>query len=316
MLDDLDELRTFQRILARGSLSAAGRDLGVSLAVVSKRLASLERRIGNRLIHRTTRRLSATEEGALFLPQVQRVLDALEAAEAQLMQGLDEPVGLLRITAPIALGRLHIAPVLAEMTAAYPRLDVELRLSDGLIDLLEARIDVAVRIGPAKDSSFVMRKLADSHRILVASPDYLARRGHPQRPEDLTDHAILRTVGWTAPWPLSGPNGEMMEVDLPSRLRTDNGEVVHDWALAGHGIMIKSAIDVAVDLRLQRLERVLPDWRSVNSPIYALLPSAAYVPVKVRLFLDRLGRALRTAIPPPPGRGVDTPAVDPIADAV
>lgn len=217
------------------------------------------------------------------------------AAEAQLLQGSDEPAGLLRVSAPIALGRLHIAPVLAEMVAAYPRLNVELRLSDGFIDLLEARIDVAVRIGPAKDSAFIMRKLADSRRILVASPDYLIRRGRPRHPEDLRDHTILRMVGWTAPWPLSGPNDEFVEVDLPSRLRTDNGEVVHDWALEGGGIMMKSAIDVARDLRLGHLERVLPDWRSVDSPIYALLPTASHVPTKVRRFLEALTATLRAA---------------------
>ena len=295
MLDDLDELRTFQRILARGSLSAAGRDLGVSLPVVSKRLASLERRIGHRLVHRTTRKLSPTEEGATFLPRVERVLEALEAAEARLVEGLGQPIGVLRVTAPTALGRFHIAPVLAQLTAANPRLDAELRLSDGLIDLLDARIDVAVRIGPARDSSFVMRKLADSHRILVASPDYLAANGRPERPEDLSGHAILRMLGWTAPWPLSGPGGEVVEVDLPGQLRTDNGEVVQDWALAGLGIMLKSAIDVASDLREGRLERVLPLWRSADAPIYALLPSVSHVPARVRLFLEKLENALKSA---------------------
>ncbi len=212
---------------------------------------------------------------------------------------LDEPVGLLRVTAPIALGRSHVAPVLAEMTASHPRLDVELRLGDGFIDLLEARVDVAVRIGPARDSAFVMRKLADSRRILVASPDYLATRGHPRRPEDLAGHAILRTVGWAAPWAMTGPDGEVVQIDPPGRLRTDNGEVVHDWALAGHGIMMKSEIDVSADLRRRRLERVLPAWRSVDSPIYALLPSSAHVPVKVRLFLNSLARVLGAAEPAP-----------------
>jgi DNA-binding transcriptional LysR family regulator len=145
-----------------------------------------------------------------------------------------------------------------------------------------------------------MHKLADSHRILVASPDYLARCGHPQKPEDLAGHAILRMTGWTAPWPLTGPDGDVVEIDLPSRLRTDNGEVVHDWAVEGRGVMMKSAIDVADDLRLGRLERVLPDWRSIDSPIYALLPSAVHVPVKVRLFLDNLGRALKAMAPGSP----------------
>jgi len=295
MISDLDELRTFQRILAKGSLSAAAREMNVSLAVVSKRLAALERRIGHRLIHRTTRQLSATEAGAQLLPKVDRVLEALEAAEAQLLQGARDPVGLLRVAAPTALGRRHIAPVLARLTAAHPRLDAELRLSDSLTDLVESRIDVAVRIGPARDSSFVMRKLADSHRVLVASPEYLNRHGRPETPHALAHHTILRMVGWAAPWPLIGPRDELVEIDAPSRLRTDNGEVVQDWVLAGLGITLKSAIDVADELRDGRLERVLPDWRSTDAPIYALLPSGAHAPLKVRLLLDQLGPVLRRA---------------------
>lgn len=292
MLDDLDELRTFQRILAQGSLSSAGRELGVSLAVVSKRLASLERRAGHRLIHRTTRRLTPTEEGAALIPYLDRALEALQSAEERLLLGRAEPVGVLRVSAPIALGRQHVAPVLAEMTATYPRLDAELRLSDGLIDLLEARIDVAVRIGPAEDSAYVMRKLADSHRVLVASPSYLERRGRPASPAELKEHSLLRTTGWRGPWRMTGPKGARVEIDHACRLLTDNGEVVHDWALSGFGIMLKSAIDVDADLRSGRLEQVLREWKGINAPIYALLPSSAHVPQKARLFLDALSEAL------------------------
>jgi len=295
MLDDLDELRTFQRILTRGSLSAAARDLGVSLAVVSKRLASLERRIGQRLIQRTTRRLSATDEGAALLPRVERIIEALDAAEGWIVEGREAPVGVLRVSAPISLGRLHVAPVLATLVDAHPNLQAELRLGDSLIDLMEARIDVAVRIGPAQDSAYVMRKLADSARILVASPRYLDARGRPLTPRELKQHSILRSLGWEGPWRLSGPAGESIEINPTSRLRADNGEVVHDWALQGLGVMLKSAIDVAADLRLGRLERVLPNWSSPDAPIYALIPSARHVAAKTRLFLDALGEALRAA---------------------
>jgi DNA-binding transcriptional LysR family regulator len=295
VIDDLDEVRTFQRILALGSLSAAARDLGVSLAVVSKRLAAMERRLGQRLIHRTTRSLSPTEEGAALLPRLERVTEALDAAENWLLEGRYEPIGTLRVSAPISLGRLHVAPVLAALTTAHPRLEAELRLGDGLIDLMEARIDVAVRIGPARDSTYVMRKLADSHRILVASPDYLNRRGRPATPGDLEGHDGLRSLGWGGPWRLSNARGDLVDIDPVCRLRSDNGEVVNDWALMGLGVMLKSAIDVAADLRLRRLEQVLPDWRSPEAPIYALLPSARHVPRKIRLFLDALAGAFKTA---------------------
>jgi LysR family transcriptional activator of dmlA len=293
MLDDLDEMRTFQRILALGSLSGAARDLAVSLAVVSKRLATLERRVGQRLIHRTTRSLSATDEGAALLPRIERVLEAVDAAEGWISEGRDEPVGTLRVSAPISLGRLQVAPVLGALVAAHPRLETELRLGDGLIDLMEARIDVAVRIGPAQDSSYVMRKLADSHRVLVASPDYLDRRGRPKTPADLAQHEGLRSIGWTGPWRLSTASGALVDIHPTCRLRSDNGEVVHDWGLQGRGIMLKSAIDVSSDLKLGRLERVLPDWRSPAAPIYALIPSARHVASKTRLFLNALGDALK-----------------------
>jgi len=295
MLDDLDEMRTFQRILSLGSLSAAARDLGVSLAVVSRRLASLEHRTGQRLIHRTTRSLAPTEDGEALLPRLERVLEAVEAAEGWLSEGREEPIGTLRVSAPISLGRLHVAPVLGALMRAHPRFEAELRLSDGLIDLTEARIDVAVRIGPAQDSSYVMRKLADSHRVLVASPDYLARRGRPETPADLAGHECLRSLGWGSAWRLSSRGGDDVSVQAASRLRSDNGEVVHDWALAGLGVMLKSAIDVSADLRLGRLEQVLPDWRSPDAPIYALMPSGRHLARKARLFVDALGHALGVA---------------------
>lgn len=295
MLDDLDELRTFQRILTGGSLSAAARDLGISLAVVSKRLASLERRVGQRLIHRTTRNLSPTEEGSALLPRIERVLEALDAAEGWVSQGRDEPTGTLRVSAPISLGRQHVSPILQELAATHLRFEAELRLSDGLIDLIDHRIDVAIRIGPARDSAYVMHKLADSHRILVASPRYLDAHGRPAAPGDLQDHEGLGSLGWTGPWRLARSGGDAIDVQPPCRLRSDNGEVIHDWALEGRGIMLKSAIDVCLDLQFGRLEQVLPDWRSPDAPIYALMPSTRYIPRKTRLFLDALDAYLKAA---------------------
>jgi LysR family transcriptional activator of dmlA len=173
MLDDLNELRTFQRILACGSLSAAARDLGVGLAVVSKRLASLEQRAGNRLINRTTRRLSPTNEGLALAPHVDRMLEELAAAEARLASGWEEPHGLLRVSAPISFGRIHLIPLAAALIERYPRLDIELKLEDRVVDLTDEQIDIAVRIGQPRDSSAIMRKLADNRRILVAAPAYL-----------------------------------------------------------------------------------------------------------------------------------------------
>ncbi|WP_374575667.1 LysR family transcriptional regulator [Phenylobacterium sp.] len=297
MLSDVAELRTFQRILALGSLSAAGRDLGVGLAVVSKRLASLERRAGVRLVNRTTRSLSPTEEGLALLGHVERVLDELDAAEAQLASGRETPFGVLRVSAPISFGRIYLAPVAAELTARNRRLDVDLRLDDRLIDMVEGRIDLAIRIGEPRDSAAVMRKLADNHRILVAAPAYLARRGRPRTPDELAVHDLLRFGEGLEPWRLEGPGGEAAEVDSRPRLRADNGDVIQAWALAGHGVMLKSELDVADELRTGALERVLPDWRSRPAPVYALTPAGRHVPTKTRVFLEALTARLKSGEP-------------------
>ncbi len=292
MLDDLNELRTFQRILALGSLSAAARDLGVGLAVVSKRLAALERRVGVRLVNRTTRRLSATGEGQALLAHVERMLEELGDAEARLSSGRDAPRGPLRISAPVAFGQIHVAPVAANLVARHPELTVDLRLDDRLIDLIEARIDVAVRIGAPKDSTAVMRKLADNRRILAASPDYLDRMGRPRTPRDTAGHAFLRYDDGAEPWRLEGPDGTVAEIETPCRLRADSGAVVNDWALAGHGIMLRSQADIAAELADRRLEQVLPHWRSGPAPIYVLYPSARYLTAKVKVFIDALAERL------------------------
>jgi len=288
MLDDLNELRTFQRIAARGSLSAAARDLGVGPAVVSKRLTALERRAGQRLVHRTTRRLSLTEEGLALREHVEQVLEALDAAEARLAGGHEAPQGLLRVAAPISFGRIHIAPLCARLAGEHPGLDIELRLGDQLLDMIDQRIDVAVRIGQPQDSSCIMRKLAENYRVVVAAPSYLDRRGRPQTPEDLAAHDLLRFDDPVNPWRLEGPGGAVVEVEARPRLRADSGDCVRDWGLAGAGIMMKSLIDVCSEIKAWRLERVLPAWRSALTPVYALTPTNRHMPPKTRVFLDAL----------------------------
>jgi DNA-binding transcriptional LysR family regulator len=288
MLDDLNELKTFRAILAEGSLSAAARRLGVTLAVVSKRLSTLEGRAGVRLIHRSTRALSPTEEGARLLADVVHALEAIDAAEGRLAGGRDEPAGVLRVSAPIAFGRRCVAPVLGQLTERYLRLTVVLELDDRLVDLVGEGLDVAIRIGASADSSAVMRKLAENSRILVAAPAYLNRAGRPVTPREAADHAFLRYGAALEPWRLRGPNGAAANLAATARLRVDDGDAVHDWAVAGLGIMLKSEVDVAGDLAAGRLERVLPDWDGGQAPIVALYPSAQFVPLKTRVLLDRL----------------------------
>ena len=249
-----------------------------------------------RLIHRSTRALSPTEEGAHLLIDIEPVLDAIEASEQWLAGGRDEPAGTLRVSAPIAFGRRCVAPVLGQLTARYPRLAVALELDDRVVDLVGEGLDVAIRIGALADSSAIMRRLAENRRILVAAPAYLGRAGRPATPDEAAGHAFLRYGAALEPWRLRGPNGATANLAAIARLRVDDGDVVHDWAVAGLGIMLKSEVDVAEDLAAGRLERVLPDWDGGEAPVVALYPSAQYVPLKTRLMLDELKAHIATVI--------------------
>ncbi|MBI1210379.1 MAG: LysR family transcriptional regulator [Alphaproteobacteria bacterium] len=296
MLDDLNLLRCFARIVALGSMSAAAKDLGVSLAVVSKRLRTLERNTRTRLINRTTRRLSPTDDGRKLYEHAERILAALAEAETHLASGADEPRGLLRVSAPISFGRVHLVPLAADLVQRYPHLDVELKLTDRVIDLVEERIDIAVRIGEPRDSSALFRKLVDNERVLVASPAYLKNFGRPRQPSDLHGHRFIRYDDSLTPWLLVGPNGRKVQAETPCRLRADSGDAVTDWALAGQGIAFKSDVDVVHELSKGRLERVLPEWRSPPTPVHALIAASQYVPLKVRTFIDALVAKLREGV--------------------
>ena len=288
MLDDITELRTFVRIVGTGSLSAAGREMGIALSVVSKRLATLERRTEARLIARSTRRLALTEEGQDLYERAQRILAEVDEAEAALTHGRVEPQGVLRVSAPMALGRAHVSPVCRDLVRANPRVSIDLVLTDRLVELIDEGMDVVVRIGAPSDSGLVMRKLVDNHRVVVGAPDYLERRGTPTAPAELKDHECLQYRGVGTDWRLVGPGGEAVEIHASSRLRCDSGEVAHDWALAGCGLIMKSWVDVEPDVRTRRLVRVLPGWHSHPAPVCALFPSSRQLPTRVRLFLDAM----------------------------
>lgn len=293
MLDDLNELKTFRAIMEQRSLTAAAETIGASLAVVSKRLASLEQRIGLRLIHRTTRRLSPTDEGLVLLENVVRALDALEEGEERIVRGRVEAVGHLRVTAPVSFGRSHVTPLLGELSRDYPRLKIAVRLTDTLVDLVAGGYDVAIRIGSLADSSTMMRKLTDNRRILVASPAYLDRHGRPQSVEDLQHHSLIGYGNALFPWTLTYKNGATAAAPVSFRLASDNGDVVRDWSVDGLGIMLKSEIDVMDDLESGVLERAMPDWHGGDAPIVALYPSARHLPLKTSILLNALAVSLQ-----------------------
>ena len=286
MLDDITELRTFVSIIGAGSLSAAAREMDLALSVVSKRLASLERRTEARLIARSTRRLALTEEGQELYERAQRILAEVDDAEAVLTSGRVEPRGLLRVSAPQAFGRAHVAPVCRDLVSAHPKISIDLQLTDRMVDLIEEGIDVVVRIGPPKDSRLVLRKFIDDFRIVVGAPEYLERHGVPMTPADLEAHDCVHYGGVGTHWRLVGPGGQATEARAASRLRSNSGQVALDWALAGSGLVMNSWVDLEPELRTGRLVHVLPEWRSAPAPVCALFPSTRQLASRVRLFID------------------------------
>ncbi len=283
----------FVDVVTAGSLSAAARSRGISPAMVSKRIARLEARLGVRLLHRTTRRLELTARGERFHADMVQVLAAIRAAESRVADGGNTPSGPLRVSAPTSFGRLHIAPHLGAFLDAYPSIALELNLSDGFADLIGEGIDLAIRIAPSVEPALVAHRLADSRRILCATPAYLAAHGVPSDADALADHRLLAASG-QMPWRLAGG----ITVDRPSHVRTNSSEVVRELALAGVGIALRSLWDVSGDLAAGRLVRVLPAIEgSADVGIYAVHSRGHPVPAAVTALLDYL-RALWSPAPP------------------
>lgn len=292
MIDNLLELTIFARIVATGSLSAASRDLDLSLAVVSKRLAALEERLGVRLLQRTTRRQSLTEEGEAFHTRCVRILAEVQEAEAAVSRSRDAVTGVLRVAAPRGFGRRHIAPLAVAFRAVHPEVCVQLTLSEALVDIVEDGIDVAIRFGALADSSHIARRLAPNYRIACASPVYLARRGMPQEPAELTAHdCIIFGEHPTREWLFQHADGETA-VRVNAAYVTNDGEAAHALALAGGGIVQKSIWDVGDDLGTGRLVRVLPTYAIPAAPLHAVYANAQHLAPKVRAFVAFCAKAL------------------------
>jgi DNA-binding transcriptional LysR family regulator len=271
-------------------MSAAGRDLGLSPAVISKRLSHMEERLGARLFQRTTRQLKLTEAGEGFFHKISGILDSIEEAEA-FVSALNHKVGgLLRITAPISFAAEHIAPYLPEFLKRYPDLTMEFILRDEMLDIVGESIDLAIRIAELNDSSLVARKLAPCRRVMCATPEYLEKNGTPQTLADLQRHVCL-TAGHRGLWKLMGPNGKTETVRTTSRLRTNCGLLVHEAHLQGMGIALRSTWAVSRELRSGKLRVVLPEYReNAGVAVYAVYPCRQYVPAKLKAFVDFLAQ--------------------------
>jgi len=295
VIDDLGELRTFDRIVFGGSLSAAARELGVSLAVVSKRLTALEARLQVRLLNRSTRRASLTDEGVLFHEHCRHVLEAVEAAESALEQRQLVVTGTLKLTAPNGFGRRHVVPAVRSFQLDHPGVRVHLSLRDEIVDLVGEGVELAIRYGALDDSRLVARELAPNRRILCASPEYLGRRGVPACIDDLRHHDCIASGNPPVTQWLFATTGGTLAVPVEATTICDDGEAAQLMALQGAGIARKSIWDVAEDLDAGRLVEVLPRFALAMSPLSALHGPGKQLAPRVRVFLDHLVRHLQSS---------------------
>ena len=289
---DTNDWTVFVRAADLGSLSAAGRDLRLSPAVVSNRIAKLERQLGVRLLNRTTRRATMTEEGEIFYKLCSRFLREVEEIESTLAARSEQPRGTLTVTAPVGFGRRHIAPFVPRFVTLYPEVQLRLHLTDRLVDLVDSGTDLAIRIADLTNQSFIARKLAENRRVIVAAPRYLEARGRPGKPEDLLQHSclLLRFPGSQQfQWTLAGPEGPTT-LAVAGPMDSDNGEVLTAWCLEGAGLAVKSLWEVGEEIRDGRLEVVLPDHPPLGHAIYALYPGGSLLPPRVRVLIDFLVR--------------------------
>jgi DNA-binding transcriptional LysR family regulator len=292
MADALQEMAVFARVVSAGSLSAAARDLGLSPALVSRRLAALEARLGVRLVHRTTRSLHLTVEGARYYDACSKVLAEIEDANAEVALGRAEPQGALKVALPASFGHQHVAPLIPQFADRYPKVELALSLSDRRVSVVDEGFDVAITIAHLEDSSLAARKLAPNRRVVCASPAYLRKHGSPRRPEDLARHNCLTTSDFAMTWDYQDAEGRSRAVRVRGRYACDNWEVLREWALAGLGIALKSTWDVYRDLQAGRLVTLLPGYTFHSDvAIYAVYPHRRLLPAKTRVFIDFLAES-------------------------
>lgn len=285
MIDSILDLSIFSTVVTEGSLSGAARKLDLSLAVVSKRLAALEERIGVRLLNRTTRHQSITQEGSIFHAYCVRILAEVNDAELNLHNHRENVTGLLRITAPRVFGRLHLAKILAGFQERHPLLRVQVELSDDIVDLVASGIDVAFRFSTLRDSSMTARFIAPNYRVLCASPSYVERYGSPTSPEELTQHqCIVYGARPSSHW-LFQHDGHPMAVEVQGTFRCNDGAGAQSLTLEGAGILFKSIWDVRADIEAGRLLRVMPAYATPTEPLHAVYSHALHLTPRVRQFV-------------------------------
>ena len=292
-MDIVSDLAFFSLIVKSGSLAAAAQELGVTPPSVSKRLAGMEARLRVRLLNRTTRRISLTPEGEIYLTEGQRIIGDLETLEQRVSGGDVIPQGLLKVCATLGFGRRYIMPQLSAFARTYPEVEVQLELTDRPVNLVEQGYDAAIRFGELPDARLSARKLADHRRLLCAAPSYLRRHGIPAAPRDLQRHhcILLRENDEIyGTWHFrSGARQETVKVRGP--LSSNDGECVLGWALDGHGIIVRSEWDAAPYVRSGRLQPLLEDWQLPAADITIVFPTKNHLSARTRVLVDFMVQA-------------------------
>jgi DNA-binding transcriptional LysR family regulator len=286
MSDHFEDMRTFVAVVQAAGFGGAGARLGLAKSAVSRRIRDLEDRLGSRLLHRTTRRLSLTETGTEFYQRSLKILAELQEAEDVASKGASEPIGRLRISGPMSFGVLYLARAIGEFMKRYPRLSVELELNDRMVDLVDDGFDVAIRIGRLKDSSLIARRIAPIRHAVCASPDYFREHGKPNTPRDLKDHSALiySYMDYRQIWTFK--NGDTVE--LRSKFTCNNGDALREAAIAGCGVTILPTFIIHAAVAAGQLDVCLIEHAVEPLGLYAVYPSTRNLSAKVRAFIDFL----------------------------
>lgn len=289
----------FCLLVRAGSLSSAARELDITTPAVSKRLAQMETRLGVQLLNRTTRRMSLTPEGDVYLAHARRILADIGDMEHLVSNSFADPKGLLRVNATLGFGRSHIAPLISDFAKRFPEVRVQLQLTVDPPPLTEDAFDVCIRFGELPDARMIARRIAPNRRLICAAPAYLNTRGTPQVPNDLAQHnciAIRQGEAAYGIWHLT--SGQRIEtVKVRGTLSTNDGEIAVNWALAGHGLLMRAEWDIAKYLDSGRLRQVLENWQTPQADIYAVYPQRHQAAARVRVFVDFLVAAFSKSKP-------------------
>jgi DNA-binding transcriptional LysR family regulator len=289
-MDRLEAMRVFAQVVESGSFARAAERLDLSTSAVSRHVADLETHLAARLLQRTTRRISLTESGRMFYERCVQLLADLDEAEQEVTRSVAAPRGTIRLTTSINFGMRHVTPAIAAFVNRYPEVKFDVSLSDRLVDLVEEGFDLAIRIGGPGAGHLVARRLAETHLVTAASPDYLARRGTPQTPADLAGHNCLTYEyhGERDRWRLHDAAGREHVVQVAGSVHSNNGDLLAEAAAQGIGVICEPAFIVGPEIRAGRLVPILADYRSSPLAIYAVYPSRKHLSAKVRAFVDFL----------------------------